>query len=192
MSPGILISLIVTVVVLVGAYGGYQRFLKRLAPDEDVRQVNGARLTSERLRQLSSPPWRVVFEIGEDKLGGVDHVVIGPSGVIAVSTVMADRPAPGMGAESHNVAAAAILRSGVDDLAKTVGLRCDNLAKVFWGTPQPHEPASFELLHATTAVEGQRVVDWLFSLPPGPLTAAQVDMAWQAIVVGIGRPDPLP
>jgi hypothetical protein len=190
-SPGIVISLVVVAAVVIGAFALYKRYLRSLAPDDRVRQVSGARLTSERLHELPTPPWRIVYEIGEDRLGGVDHVVIGPSGIIAVATTMADRPAPDATADAHLVAAAAMLRSGVDDLARRAGMPCDTLAKVFWGAPQPGRPAAFESMHATLAVEGQRLTEWLATLPPGPFNAAQVDLGWQAIVTGIGRPDPL-
>lgn len=184
-------SLIVIVVVVGGAYAWYRRYLRNLAPDENVRQLSGVRLTSERLHTLPNPPWRVVFEIGEDRLGGVDHVVIGPSGIIAVTTIMADRPPSTDEADAHQVASSATLRSEVDDLARRAGLSCDRLAKVFWGAEQPDQPAAIEVMHATTAVVGQRLTEWLATLPPGPLTSAQIDLAWQAVLTGIGRPDPL-
>jgi hypothetical protein len=178
-------------VLMVIAYTLYKRYIRSLEPDTNVRQVNGARLTSEHLRGLPTPPWRIVYEVGEDKLTGVDHVVIGPSGVIAVTTIMADRPAIVGEAEPHQVAASAMARAGVDELAQRAGLQCNTSAKVFWGTPQPELPAAVESMHATMSVEGQRLNTWLSTLPPGPLTAAQIDAAWQAILTGIGRPDPL-
>lgn len=190
-SPRIVISVFAIIAVMVVAYMMYKRYISSLAPDEKVRQVNGARLTSENLHGLPTPPWRIVFEISEDKLSGVDHVVIGPSGVIAVTTIMADRPTAVTEPEAHQVAASAVSRSGVDELAQRAGLQCNMSAKVFWGTPHPELPAAIETMHATMAVEGQRFTEWLSTLPPGPLTPTQIDAAWQAILIGIGRPDPL-
>lgn len=113
---------------------------------EDERPTAGHRepfaprspAAAERLRELSSPPWRVVFEIGP-KLGAIDHVVIGPTDVIAMETLVLDRPdqAPAVtGAEPDPgvVAAAAIARDDVDDLTRTVGVPCQLLAKVYWGS----------------------------------------------------------
>jgi hypothetical protein len=187
----IAISLIVLLVLMLGGYTMYRRYIASMRVDSEVRQINGARLTSERLQQLPSPPWRFVLEIGEDQLGGIDHVIIGPSGVIAVSTLMFDRPADAGTPDPQQMAAAAILKSPVGELAARAGLSCDTLAKVYWGAPQPERPAVLDSGLATVAVEGQRLTDWLLTLPPGPLTPAQIDLAWQAILTGIGRPDPL-
>lgn len=191
MSPGIIIPIVLLFVFLGGGLAWYKQAMKNMAPDSTPRHVNGARLTSERLRALPTPPWRFVFEISEDKLGGVDQVIIGPSGVIAVSTQVLDRPTPADHPDPHLVANAALMRGPVDELAKRAGLSCDFLAKVYWGTAQPERPAAIQSMHATLIVEGQRLNDWLLTLPPGPLTPAQIDLAWQAILTGIGRPDPL-
>lgn len=189
-SPGILISLVaLTVAVFVGLLI-YRRFLANLAPDAAARPVSGGRLTSERLRELPAP-WRVVHEIADDRLGGVDHVVVGPPGIIAISTSMTDRPLDVPTADPQHVARDAMLRGPTDDLAQRAGQRCELLARVFWGAPQPDEPAGIPAAHGTVAVEGQRLTGWLTSLPAGPMTAGQIDLAWQAIVTGIGRPDPL-
>ena len=191
MSLSIAIPLILLVVVLGSGFAAYRRYIASMQVDSGTRQVNGARLTSGRLQQLPSPPWRFVLEIGEGRLGGGDHVIIGPSGVIAVSTLMVDRPAGAGTPDPHQLAMAAILRAPVDELAASVGLSCKTLAKVYWGGQQPERPAALDAGLATVAVEGQRLNDWLLTLPPGPLTPAQIDLAWQAILTGIGRPDPL-
>ncbi len=191
MGPRLIISLVVLVALIAGGYTLYRRYIASMQVDSNVRQVNGARLTSERLTKLPSPPWRFVLEIGEDRLGGIDHVIIGPSGVIAVSTLMLDRPATAGTPDPQQMATAAMLRAPVDALAARAGLSCNLLAKVYWGAPQPERPAALDSGLLTIAVEGQRLTDWLLTLPPGPLTSAQIDLAWQAILTGIGRPDPL-
>lgn len=197
MSLGIIIPIVLLFVLLGGGLTWYKQTMQNMAPGSTPRQVNGARLTSERLRELPTPPWRFVFEISEDKLGGVDHVIIGPSGVIAVSTQMldrpllADRPDRPDRPDPQLVANAALMRGSVDELAKRAGVSCNVLAKVYWGTAQPERPAAVQSMYATLIVEGQRLNDWLLTLPPGPLTPAQIDLAWQTILTGIGRPDPL-
>lgn len=191
MDTGIAISLVVLLILLVIGTVVYRRFLRSMAPDTNIRPVGGARLTSERLRSLPSPPWRMVYEIADDRLGGVDHVIIGPPGIIAVSTVMTDRPDASEPAEPQRVAAAAMMRAPADELAQRAGLRCELLVKVFWGAPHQEQPAAIETMPGTLAVEGQRLAEWLATLPPGPLTSAQVDLAWQTMLTGIGRPDPL-
>ena len=152
----------------------------------------GARLSADRLQHLTSPPWRVVYEVG-GKLGDIDQVVIGPTGVIAIETVVGDRPqhSGGPSTDPQRVANAALARVAVDELTQRVGVRCQLHAKVFWGVPQPTQPAGIEVATGQVNVEGQRLEEWLISQPPGPLSASQVDQVWQTIVVGIGRPDPL-
>ena len=191
MSFGIIVPIVLLFIFIGGGLAVYKRTMQNMAPESTTRHVNGARLTSDRLRALPTPPWRFVFEISEDKLGGVDHVIIGPSGVIAVSTQVLDRPALADHPDPHLVANAALMRGPVDDLAKRAGLSCDILAKVYWGTAPPERPAAIQSMHATLIVEGQRLNDWLLTMSPGPLTPAQIDLAWQAILTGIGRPDPL-
>jgi len=186
----ILIPLLLLPVVVFGGFVLYRRALGRLETDADRPDVSGGRLTSEHLRRLSAPQWRVVYEIGADRLSGVDHVVVGPPGVVAIATVMADRPLGEVSTDPTLIAAAATMRGAVDELAGRAGLHCDLLAKVFWGSPQPTEPAARAITHGTVGIVGQRLDEWLASLP-AVLTGAQVDLGWQTIVTGIGRPDPL-
>lgn len=190
----IIVPTVLVLAVMASFYAWYRRKLSDLDPSDEVRSLPGERLTAERLRVLSSPPWRVVYEIGPKHFGDVDHVVIGPGGPIAIETSMVDRPVLDPAADrsdAHVVAAAAIARGGVDDVTRSVGVPCSLLARVYWGTPQPDRPAAVQLAPGLVAVEGQRLNDWLVSMPPGQLTPAQVDQVWQAIITGIGRPDPL-
>ena len=190
MSLSIVIPLVVVTVVVIGGFAWYQRKMRELSP-ESGRDMSALRLTGERLRTLEPPTWRVVYEIRGDTLGDVDHVVVGPTGVIALVTLMMDRPAADTSDEPARIADAAVTRGGVDELAQRAGLGCELLAKVYWGAPQPDAEAAHEITHGAVAVEGQRLDEWLTSLPGDRLTPGQVDLAWQAIVTGIGRPDPL-
>jgi hypothetical protein len=191
-KPSVLIPIVLIVVGLFVFWAWYRRTIASLAPDTESRALPGARLTAERLRQLSSPPWRIVYEIG-GKLGPIDHVVIGPNGVIAIETIMMDRPAYSATPQDdpQQIANAAIARGGVDDLTRRCGVPCNIHAKVFWGLPQPDQPTGIDVVTGQVSVEGQRLQEWIISRPPGSLTAAQVDQLWQTILLGIGRPDPL-
>ncbi len=166
--------------------------MSELAAGTEARPLQGSRLTAERLRTLANPPWRVVHYIG-DHLGGIDHVVVGPVGVIAIRTILSTRPDFGGEdpTDAAHIANAAISRGPVDDITRPLGVPCNLEAKVFWGTPMPDQPAGVPVTHGQVAVEGQRLEQWLIALPPGTLGAAQVDQLWQAIVMAIGRPDPL-
>jgi hypothetical protein len=196
-TPGIVIPLVVLAVVLVGAAVWYQRSMTSLKPD-DAKPVSGVRLTAETLHRLGSPPWRIVYEIG-GALGGVDHVIIGPPGVVAVTTIVADRPKPerlvAAAGEAQLTAEAAIERGPADELLRPAGVTCRLSARVFWGAPDPDRPAFDEIAPGNHLVEGQRLMDWVEALDDAadepPITQPQINMAWQAIVMGIGRPDPL-
>jgi hypothetical protein len=188
----VIIPLVIATVALAFFYTWYRRKIADLKPDSESRSFPGARLTAERLRDLSSPPWRVVYEISERHLGPVDHVVIGPTGVIAIETLMLDRPQTTEGESNAQLTAtAAIERGDVDDITRSVGVPCDLLAKVYWGAAQPEVPAAIQVTTGQVAVDGHRLVDWLVALPPGPLSGSQIDQVWQAVTTGVGRPDPL-
>jgi hypothetical protein len=195
---GIVIPLVVLPIVIVGAFVWYRRSIARLKP-EDAKPISGARLTAEALHRLHSPPWRVVYEIG-GALGGVDHVVVGPPGVVAITTVVANRPVPETlieaTGEARLMSEAAVARGPVDELVRPAGADCRLTARVFWGTPDPSRPEHDEVAHGSQLVEGQRIEQWLASISDltteHELDQAQVDLAWQAIVMGIGRPNPLP
>lgn len=180
---------------MAAAYLWYRRKMADMVVDSTERALPGGRLTAERLADLKNPPWRLVFEVNGSALGSVDHVIVGPTGVIAVETLMVDRPTPSTRDTNPNhaevVAQSAIARSEVDELTRRVGVPCDLLARVYWGTPTPDRPAAEPITDGAVAVEGQRLVEWLMARPPGPLSTAQVDQVWQAILTGIGRPDPL-
>jgi hypothetical protein len=196
---GIVIPLVVLAVVIVAGYIWYRRSMARLRPDE-TKPISGVRLTAEALHR-ESPPWRVVYEIG-GTLGGVDHVIIGPAGIIAITTVVADRPSPERLRETTGdaqlVSEAAVARGPVDEIARPSGVACRLSAKVFWGTPDPARPAHDEAAFGSHLVEGQRIHEWLTSIvdlraerDEPLLESSQVDLAWQSIVMGIGRPNPL-
>jgi len=198
-SPGIVIPLVVLPLLLIGAYVWYRRSMAALKPDE-AKPVSGVRLTAQALHRLDSPPWRVVYEIG-GALGGVDHVIIGPPGIIAITTVMTDRPIPerllATSGDAQLTAEAAVARGPVDEVARPSGVSCRLSARIFWGSPHPDRPAFDEVAHGNHLVEGQRITEWLSALDETkadrePLTPAQTDRAWKAIAMGIGRPDPLP
>lgn len=196
MDLGIVIPLVVLPLLVVGGFLWYRRSIEQLTPDE-TRPVSGVRLTAEALHRDAEPPWRVVHEIGS-ALGGVDHVVIGPAGIVAVATVAADRPTRDdlirNTSEAQLVSEAAVHRGPVDEVARPSGVPCRVWARVFWGVPDPSRPPYEELAHGSQLVEGQRLREWLDALTANaddPLDVAAIDRAWQAVVRGIGRPDPL-
>jgi len=200
-SPGIIIPLIVLPIIVVGVFIWYRRSIADMDSSE-AKPVSGQRLTAETLHRVPSPPWRVVYEIG-GALGEIDHVVVGPPGVVAVTTVLADRPEPAVliseRGEPMLVGEAAISRGPLDELLRAVDASCEVSARVFWGTPTPLRPAGEEVVHGSVLVEGQRIGEWLddavdaaASADTGLLGEGRIDEVWRTIVTGIGRPDPRP
>lgn len=202
MGPGIIIPIVLLVVVVPMAGVLAKRYLKEGAASGGDQPVvaPSARLTSNVLRELPTPTWRVVYEIAEEKLGGPGHVLVGPPGVFAVSTSM--DPMPNEAGDAHDaraVAAAAIARGGLDDALRRCGLSSDRLLTVHWGAPVEGGPIAVDTVPGATAIDGRSLVRWseqtLVDLAAGtdrsPLTQAQVDLAWQTVTTAIGRPDPL-
>ncbi len=196
-SLGIIVPLIVLPIVIVGVVFWYRRSMAALRPG-DTKPVSGVRLTAEALHRAPAPPWRIVYEVG-GALGEVDHVIVGPSGVTAITTVVADRPDPDQLRSARDdallVSEAAIARGPLDELLRAVNASCDQWARVYWGMPDPKRPVADVLVHGSTLVEGQRIDEWLAALSAKASTqldSRRVDAIWRTIVIGIGRPDPHP
>jgi hypothetical protein len=196
-SRGIIIPLILLPIAIILAFVWYRRSIANLRPTE-AKPVSGLRLTAEALHRAPTPPWRVVYEIG-GALGGIDHVIVGPSGVTAITTVVADRPDPDRlrneRGEAILVSEAAVVRGPLDELLRAANASCDRWARIYWGRPDPRRPVEDPLVHASVLVEGQRIDEWLTALDTGasdPPDPDRIDAIWRTIVTGIGRPDPLP
>lgn len=196
MGPGILIPVLLVAVGVPVAFLWARKRLKEPGPVAgELPSAPAIRLTSKALRTLESPPWRVVYEIGQDRMDGVEHVLIGPAGIFAVVTSMDPVPHAVAAPDPHAVAAAAIMRGGLDDALGRCAMTSDRLVTVHWGANESAAPLSIEVLPGVTAVDGRRLRDWADAAAAGrdgpPLAPAQVDLAWQTVVTAIGRPDPL-
>jgi hypothetical protein len=194
-SPGIVISLIALAILLVAGYVWYRRSIAGMRPT-DPKPVSGVRLTAEALHRAPAP-WRVVHEVG-GALGDIDHVIVGPVGVVAVTTVVGDRPDPrallDARAEALLIIEAAVARGPLDELLRAADTSCQHWARVYWGTPDARRPAVEQLVHGSALVEGQRIGEWLDALATSTsahVDPPRVDLVWRTIVTGIGRPDPL-
>ena len=191
MGPGIVIPVVIVLVVVPLVFTWARRTFKEGAGKPvDAVPPPSARLTSNALRDLPSPPWRVVYEVAADKLGGIEHVLVGPGGVYALQTSMDPLPAAG-GDDAHAIGRAAIARGPLDDALRRCAMSSDALVTIHWGVAggATGSPA-VEVVPGAVAVDGRRLASWVDGLPTA-LTPAQVDLAWQTVVTGIGRPDPL-
>lgn len=158
--------------------------------DDDVVTPSD-RLTSNALRALECPPWRVVYEVAPNKLGGIGHVLIGPAGTFAIQTSMEPLPQPpDTDPEPAAIGRAAIARGELDDALRRCAMSSDRLVIVHWGV-NDSDNLTVEPVPGVVAVDGRRFAEWADSLPADALAAAQVDLAWQTVTTAIGRPDPL-
>jgi hypothetical protein len=192
MGAGIIIPVVVLAVVLPIGFTWAKRLKDGAARSsgDDVGPPGG-RLTSAALRALPAPPWRVVYEIAPERLGGVEHVLLGPGGVFAIRTEMGALPGATAGpAEPRAVAAAAIARGPLDDVLARCATTSDLLVDVHWGPPADGAPGWRATVPGAVALDGRRIDDWVETLP-SRLTPAQVDLAWRTVTTAIGRPDPL-
>lgn len=192
MGPGIIIPVVVLAIVVPIGFTWARRLRDAGATGADVGTTAPAtRLTSNVLREIPSPPWRVVYEIAPDKLGGVEHVLIGPPGIFAVATTMEPVPAgPPTRTDAHAMAQAAIVRGDLDDALRRCGMTSRALVRVHWGPPNGG-PTAVTTLPGVVAVDGRSLVAWTHGLDDSDLGPAQVDLAWQTVTTAIGRPDPL-
>lgn len=193
MGLSIIIPVIVIAIIVPFGFMWAKKTLKESEHGtDDAIAASSLRLTSNTLRELPAPPWRVVYEIADVKLGGVEHVLIGPPGVYALQTSMEPLPPPpDAPADAHEIGASAIARGGLDDALRRCALSSDWLVHVHWGPDGHAADGAIELGPGHLAVDGRSLIAWATSLEPNELTPAQVDLAWQTVTTEIGRPDPL-
>jgi len=193
MGPDILIPVVVLAVAVPAvAIWAKHRFKHQAGDhDDDLPIAPAERFTSNALREMQSPPWRVVFEIGADKLGGIGHVLIGPPGVFGLRTTMDPLPATrAEDADARAIGEAAVARAELDDALRRCAMSSDRLVTVHWGANEGSEIA-IDLVTGHTAVDGRSLGTWAAGVGPDALSPAQVDLAWQSVVTALGRPDPL-
>ncbi len=198
-GPKILIPVLLLVVIVpMVSWWAKKRFRDGAGSDVNV-VAPSSRLTSNALRALESPPWRVVYEIAADKMNGIEHVLIGPAGAFAIVTVLDPLPAAPVEElaepDAHELARVAIIRGGLDDALRRCAMSSAGLVRVHWGQVGVGAPHSVAVMHGVTAVDGRQVAQWASALGAGAgqptLSPAQVDLAWQTVLMSIGRPDPL-
>lgn len=190
MTPGIVVPIILLLIVVSVGFRWARGLKTGASAPVEAAPPPSARLTSNALRELPAPPWRVVYEIAADKLGGVEHVLIGPPGVYAMQTSMDPLPQPSE-PDPRAIGRAAIARGPLDDALRRCAMSSSALVTVHWGVDQQGTRGpSLEVVPGHLAVDGRRIGPWTESLPTA-LTPAQVDLAWQTVLTSIGRPDPL-
>jgi hypothetical protein len=189
-GPGIIVPIVAVLIVVPAGFVLFKRYMRGMQIDRDT-EPSGARLTAAALHRLATPGLRVVYEVAPDALGGIDHVLLGPGGIFAISTSLAPMPEPPAERPSAaQMAKGAIARGGLDDVLRRCAMQSTAHVTIHWGRDDDGATV-IEVAHGDLAVSGPRIEQWLAALPGDRLTPAQVDLAWQTVVTGIGRPDPL-
>lgn len=205
MGPNILIPVVLLLVVVPTVSLWAKKRFKDASHSDSNDSAPATRLTSNALRALPSPPWRVVYEIGADKLGGIEHVLIGPAGAWALTTSLEpllvavgdeQLSAGSNGAvDARALADVAIARGGLDDALRRCAMTSEGLIRIHWGPTVDGASEWTQVMHGVTAVDGRSLDRWAASLEHSTdgqqLSAAQIDLAWQTVLTSIGRPDPL-
>lgn len=193
MGPEIIIPIVILAIVVPAAIVWAKRRIRDVAnePIDDAFVAPSDRLTSNALRELESPPWRVVYEIPHDKLGGIGHVLIGPAGIFALRTIMDPLPPqPDDEPDARAIGEAAVARGELDDALQRCAMTSDRLVWVHWGVNEGSDVA-VELMPGVIAVDGRELAAWAAGRSDEAFTSSQVDLAWQTVTTAIGRPDPL-
>lgn len=194
MGPEIIIPVVLLAIIVPTVLTWAKRNLREPGSggfDPEAVRAHSERFTSDALRTLPTPPWRVIYEIAAGKLGGIEHVLIGPAGIYAIRTSMDPLP-PGPVAEpsAAEMAESAIARSELDDALRRCAMSSDRMVWLHWGSSGDDSPVAVQTLPDMTAVNSHRLGAWVATLGETRLTPAQVDLAWQTVTTAIGRPDP--
>jgi hypothetical protein len=191
-GPRIIIPVVAVAILIPTVFVIFKRYLNSIKPDATPVTPSGARLTAAALHRLPTPPWRVVYEVASDSLDGIDHVLIGPAGIFAITTSLSPMPAPSVEQPSvETVAKSAIARGELDDILRRAAMESSDHVTIYWGRADDADAVVVEIARGSLAVSGHRIADWFDSLPTTGLSPAQTDLAWQTVATGIGRPNPL-
>lgn len=187
------IVLVVVVAAVVIAFAGRLRTTSDRATE--TRLPSGTRLTTNALRQLPQPPWRIVPEIESAALDGIDHVVIGSSGVYAITTCLLTSPVEANQLTGRSVrdqtVRATFVRSYIAALAGDTIANATTHVTAMWGSHATDIDHGTSPSEGTVMIDGARLVDWLQASDDERLGGSSIDLAWSQICIGIGRPDPL-
>jgi hypothetical protein len=119
-------------------------------------------------------------------------VLIGPAGIFAITTSLSTMPRQSTEQPTAEpVAKGAIARGDLDDVLRRCAMESTGHVTIHWGRVDDADPVVVDIARGSVAVSGHRIDDWFDSLSTSGLSPAQVDLAWQTVVTGIGRPDPL-
>ena len=136
-GPGIIVPIVAVAILVAGRASSSSSAISTASsptPIPTPASPSGARLTAAALHRLPTPPWRVVYEVANDSLGGIDHVLIGPAGILAITTSLSRMPSPSTERPSpETVAKGAIARGDLDDVLRRCAMESTGHVTIFWG-----------------------------------------------------------
>ncbi len=154
----------------------------------------GEQWTARELRRLRKRGWRLVNHVLL-KHDDIDHVVVGPGGVVTVETKWSARPWLVEPMDGRIRDAAGKARSDARSLTHWQDLKRLDVGEVraavfLWGEGSRDLPP-FADHDGVTIVAGPKAAQWLETLGAGVLSNDQVDAAWRALDAQCGKRDPL-
>ena len=154
----------------------------------------GEQWTANELRKLRRRGWAVVNHVTL-RTRDIDHVLIGPGGVVAVETKWSAQPWTWSPMDPRIVEAARSARGHAHDLGlwhdlKSLGVGDVDSVVFLWGDGARGIPPGAEI-EGTAIVTGRTVGQWRTQLGEGRLAASQVEAAWTAVDAQCRRRDPL-
>lgn len=142
--------------------------------------------TAQELRKLRRRGWRVVNHLML-RNWDIDHVLVGPGGVIAVETKWSAQPWEFDPPEGRILTAVQQVKQNARDLSLWQPIKASGAASasgvvVLWGqSAEASEARAPKRFDDVVVVTGRTIDDWRHSLPSVGLTDSQVEACWRAL-----------
>jgi hypothetical protein len=141
--------------------------------------------TASELRRLRRRGWRVVNDVPLEGRN-LDHLLIGPGGVVAVETKWSATPWDLRRNDNRVIDAARQAQACARTIAlwsnvKRTGAAVEPVVLLWGGGLSRHQATPARQVAGCLVVSGPHARAWTDALPDDVLTAAQVDRLWHAV-----------
>ena len=163
--------------VMGGALVGAAWWIREIArvfgegAERDRKGAEGEALTDSALRSLRRHGWRIVHDLEFPGRGNVDHLLVGPGGIIAVdSKYTTERlwvtPKAIGGSRANHIGKAKYAAELAKRALEEAGFASLTVqpALVFWGPGAPNIPGGLVTIQDTLVLEGRRARAWRVKL----------------------------
>ena len=148
--------------------------------ERDRKGAEGEEVTQAALRPLRRAGWRVLHDVEYAGEGNVDHLLIGPGGVIALDSKFTTErlwvtPKALGGSQGNHIGKAKIAaRLAERALADPdLGVITVEPALIFWGPGAPDIPGGHIVIQQTLVLEGRRAREWRTTLCNRPIVLGE-------------------